>query len=223
MSGSLLEKGLSALGFCGDSAAALRDKMESYIKELMLFNAAYDLVGTDDRDGIIVRHILDSLSAAHVIRQLVEKSHDETGSAARIGDIGSGGGLPGIPLAAAMPDARFTLVERMSKRCAFLENCAAILGLGNVGVRNTQAEQMPPEQLDVAVFRAFRPLDRKMTQTLLRLVRPGGTLAAYKAKSASIAAEMQAVSDLTGGYKKIPLAVPFLDGHERHLVIVRRS
>lgn len=238
--------GIAAIGFSGTPAETLQTKMEKYINELLLFNAAYDLVGANDRDTMIIRHILDSLAAAPEIAALVpEKSRPKglnpalalsgcqpaaeemvstgTKTTFTAGDIGSGGGFPGIPLAAAFPDIQFILVERMSKRCAFLENCVALLDLKNVTVQNTQAEQLPQEQLDLAVFRAFRPLDKKMAKTLLRTVKTGGWLAAYKAKSENITAEMNAVQELIPVYNVRSLSVPFLPEHERNLVLIQKT
>ena len=218
----LLKDGLVELGFEADLIPDLCNKMDSYTKELMLFNAAYDLVGATNEEDIVIRHILDSLSGVSSIKEII-KELPETDQTIRIGDIGSGGGLPGIPLASALPEINFTLVERMSKRCAFLDNCRAILGLKNVTVENLQAEQFPAEQLDIAVFRAFRPLDKKMIKTLLRLIKPNGFLVAYKAKTESITEEMDAIKSFVPVYKTKPLTVPFLQNHERHLVIIPKN
>ncbi|MBO5137068.1 MAG: 16S rRNA (guanine(527)-N(7))-methyltransferase RsmG [Spirochaetaceae bacterium] len=223
MNQSILAKGLNLLDFENTLSNELEEKMQTYAKELMLFNAAYDLVGADNYEDIIVRHILDSLSAAQIIQQLVENVSTATGKVSTIADIGSGGGLPGIPLAAAMPNSNFILVERMSKRCAFLSNCIAILGLKNVTILNEQAERLQQNLVDVAVFRAFRPLDKKMIKVLLRILKPNGTLAAYKAKIENIQTEMSNIAAFVPEYKTIPLRVPFLEDHERHLVLVAKS
>lgn len=223
MTEDLLTKGLETIGFQQEIIPSLKEKMEAYTKELMLFNAAYDLVGADNKEDIIIRHVLDSLSPALIIQELAEKVATETGQVATIGDIGSGGGLPGIPLAAAMPNANFILVERMSKRCAFLSNCVAVLGLKNVTVLNDQAERLSQNQFDIAVFRAFRPLEKKMIRVLLRILKPNGKLAAYKAKLENIKSEMDSISSFAPEYKTIPLTVPFLEDHERHLVLVPKQ
>jgi 16S rRNA methyltransferase GidB len=211
-----LTEGLHLLGFDQDAAAGLAKKMDAYVKELQLFNSAYNLVNTDDRDELVVRHVLDSLSPWKLLRSLAE----ESGSPTSFGDIGSGGGLPGIPLAAAFPRFSFTLVERMDKRCAFLENCAAVLGLTNVSVLKAEAENVPPGSFSVSVFRAFRPLDMKMTKTLLALTADGGYLAAYKAKMANIKEEMNGISGIVKDYRIEQLTVPFLSDSERNLVII---
>ncbi len=218
----ILQQGLAALDFSQDEIPAIQQKLEGYTRELMLFNAAYDLVGAETQEQIVVNHILDSLSGWLCIRELALERQDGRQEPVKVADIGSGGGLPGIPLAIALPQLQFVLVERMSKRCAFLENCAAVLGLKNVRVENVQAEQVPPQSFDVATFRAFRPLDKKMVKILLRTLRPDGVLAAYKARLESIEAEMSAIASIVSEYKIKPLRVPFLEDHQRHLVLIRQ-
>ena len=214
----LLQNGLKEFGFLDEEIPSLCQKMESYIKELILFNSAYNLTNTRAHDKPVTRHLLDSLSAAQNIKKIAEK----IGPDVKIADIGSGGGLPGIPLAAAFPQFNFFLVERMAKRCAFLENCAAILGLKNVTVWNKEAEKVPAESFDISVFRAFRPLDEKMIKTLLSLTKTGGFLAAYKAKSENIKTEMDAINKIVPEYNVEKLFVPGLEDSERNLVIVKK-
>ena len=294
----ILKDGLIKCGLPQQVIEALAEKMEAYIKEIVLFNSAYNLTNTSDHDELVTRHILDSLAAYKEIAQLaagtamteaacdvgVEPAGAGAGEAAQLtfADIGSGGGLPGIPLAAAFmlagaagmggsgrtacgtagtertggsddtagtdagstasandgsvaagslgaaantaacPQIHWQLVERMEKRCAFLENCAAILGLKNVTVVNSEAERLPPEAYDLITFRAFRPLDKKMTKTLLRIVRPSGHLCAYKAKLASIQEEMEGIKSQVPDYRIAPLSVPGLEDSERNLVIRRK-
>ena len=223
-----LKQGLEQLNFSQAQIDFLIPKMEQYIKELVLFNSAYNLVNTDDHDEIVIKHILDSLSAYPEIKDLAEGQKEKLNRQIIIGDIGSGGGLPGIPLAASLPEFDFVLVERMSKRCAFLENVAAILGLKNVTVLNKEAEKVKKESIDIAVFRAFRPLDKTMIKTLLDLIPHTGTLAAYKAKKEKIIEEMSAIGyeEIDYGLKK--LEVPFLtdtstdDSRERNLVLITK-
>lgn len=219
---SLLKDGLIALHFSSEVVPAIQEKLEGYIRELMLFNAAYDLVGADNPEQIVVHHLLDSLSAWHYIQELAVE-RQAGGQNIVIADIGSGGGLPGIPLAIALPQFQFVLVERMSKRCAFLENCAAVLGLRNVQVENLQAEQVEPGSFDIATFRAFRPLDKKMIRTLLRTIKNEGVLAAYKAKLESIETEMAGIASIVPEYTIKPLEVPFLEDRQRHLVLIQHS
>lgn len=214
----ILLQGLQQVGIAQENVTQLAETLDKYIKEIILFNSAYNLTNTSDYDEIVVNHILDSLAPYKIIAELCE-SFAKT---LTIADIGSGGGLPGIPLSAAFPQVQFTLVERMDKRCAFLENCAAICGLKNVSVLKKEAEKVPPESFDIATFRAFRPLDKKMAKTLLSLTKKGGYLVAYKAKKENINDEMNGIKEIIPEYKVFSLKVPFLENHERNLVVIKK-
>lgn len=215
-----LHKGLETLQIETVDLPTLEADLMKYINELELFNSAYDLTNAENQDDIVIKHVLDSLSAQKKLVSLI-KSPD-----AKIADIGSGGGLPGIPLSLSLRDYNITLVERMSKRCAFLENCTAILGLKNVTIENLEAERVPANSFDIIVFRAFRPLDKKMIKTLARMVKPDGYILAYKAKLEKIKEEMDAIKSLVTEYDIEPLSVPFLtenEKYERNLVIIKRE
>lgn len=213
----------------------LKNKLNTYIDCLLEFNAKFDLINTDDRNQIIIRHILDSLSASPRIAKLCEGFALSSGSDfslalanLSIADIGSGAGLPGIPLAAAFPNLHFTLVERMTKRCAFLEHCVQQMGLLNVSVVENQAERLEQGLFDLCVFRAFRPLEKKMTKVLRRILKTGGKLAAYKAKLEKIKEEMELLGESAPKYTVESLTVPFLtkdaqdEERERNLVIMEK-
>lgn len=222
-----LLKGLVQVGIPAEKIEEFSAKLDKYINEIILFNSAYNLTNTSVYDEIVVNHILDSLAPYKILKGLAQNYSAEN---FKIADIGSGGGLPGIPLAIVFPEYNFTLVERMDKRCAFLENCAAICGLKNVSVLKKEAEKVPPESFDIATFRAFRPLDEKMTKTLLALAKKGGILAAYKAKAESIAKEMEEIKSLDLEFSVEKLFVPFLtensegrEERERNLVIIKKS
>lgn len=222
-----LLNGLSQIGIPDEKIEEFSKKLDKYINEIILFNSAYNLTNTSVYDEIVVNHILDSLASYRIIREL-SKNFDAKNF--KIADIGSGGGLPGIPLAVIFPEFNFTLVERMDKRCAFLENCAAICGLKNVSVLKKEAEKVPPESFDISTFRAFRPLDEKMTKTLLALTKKGGILAAYKAKAESIAKEMEEIKSLGLEFSVKKLFVPYLtensggkDERERNLVLIKKD
>ena len=218
---NILEQGISTTvpGLDPAALASLVSKMESYIKEIILFNSAYNLTNTSDHDELVVRHILDSLAGYEIIKKYADEFSNR-GEPVVIGDIGSGGGLPGIPLAAAMPQYNFKLVERMEKRCSFLENVCALLGLKNVEVQNLEAERVQPECFDIITFRAFRPLDEKMTKTLLRMVKKDGILCAYKARLENIKEEMQGIQKLVTSWEACPLKVPGLEDSERNMVVI---
>lgn len=234
---NFLEEGLAKLNFSKNQIERIAPLMENYADEILLFNGAYNLVNASSRDEIFVRHILDSLSAAQEICRVAEKisaqsAQSQSENAKKkeskeitIADIGSGGGFPGIPLAAAFPQFNFVLVERMSKRCAFLENVRALLGLENVRIENSELEKIPHESFEIATFRAFRPLEKKMLSNLLAVLKKGGSLAAYKAKRKNIVEEMRLAN--CSSYNIIALDVPFLtdesaEEHERNLVLIEK-
>ena len=229
---NFLEEGLAKLNFSKNQIERIAPLMENYADEILLFNGAYNLVNASSRDEIFVRHILDSLSATQEIFRIAEKISAESANAKKnksekitIADIGSGGGLPGIPLAAAFPQFNFVLVERMSKRCAFLENVRALLGLENVRIENSELEKIPHESFEIATFRAFRPLEKKMLANLLAVLKKGGSLAAYKAKRKNIVEEMRLAN--CSSYNIIALDVPFLtdesaEERERNLVLIEK-
>jgi 16S rRNA (guanine527-N7)-methyltransferase len=221
---SLLSDGLAAL--CRedrDAEEVLAGRMDTvlsqlnkYIEEIELFNSAYGLVGTADRRELVVKHILDSLAPLGALRRLL----CDAPAPPRIADVGSGAGLPGIPLAIALPDCSFTLIERMGRRAGFLRNCLALLGLSNTEVEEREMKKAAPGRFTLIVFRAFRPLEPAIVQGLFRLLAEGGILAAYKGRQDKVAEEMEAIRDLVPAWEAHPLTVPFLE-EERHLVIIR--
>lgn len=210
----------------------LEEKMETYISLLQEYNAKFDLINTDDHDEIVVRHILDSLSALPQICSEISQRFFKDSALNRndilLADIGSGSGLPGIPLSTALNGFNFVLVERMTKRCGFLNVCREKLNLENVSVEENQAERLEQKRFDLAVFRAFRPLEKKMTKVLLRILKDDGFLAAYKAKKEKIVEEMTLIPQ-NPKYKILPLEVPFLtensgdiEERERNLVVIEK-
>jgi 16S rRNA (guanine527-N7)-methyltransferase len=223
LSPQLLHDGLRQLGFQDETCQMLAHILQLYLGELTLFNKTLHLTSEADQDNIIVKHIFDSLAAYTHIQKLLALQHRSTYDSAQhtplIADIGSGGGFPGIPLAASMPGVHFVLIERMQKKCAFLQNCVAVLNLQNVTVENIALEQAQKNKFAVCVFRALHPLDDTLVTALKSLVIPGGFLAAYKARQQKIAEEMSALKCVTD-YSVEKLDVPFLKDYERNLVII---
>ena len=216
----LLQAGLAALHI-EDRQGQLTEMLTRYIRELETFNAAFNLIKVQNTQELIIKHILDSLAPWEVLAQRLDSDHTE--GKLTIADIGSGAGLPGIPLACLFllknPNIEFTLIERMHKRCAVLENVQAMLGLTNTAVLESEAEKAPADYFDIAVFRAFRPLDRTMLATLQKRIRNTGILAAYKGKRTAVEEEMQALGAYKPSYQIIPIQTPFYDA-ERNLVII---
>ena len=214
----LLEEGLIKLGLYSDRSLSL---LNLYIKEIELFNPAYGLVKVKDRRELIVRHIFDSLTPLNIIRRSLETTLKR--KTPLVSDVGSGAGLPGIPLAICMGDAEFTLIERMGRRAGFLRDALAVLGLPNVRVEETEMEKISltaEGRFDLVVFRAFRPLEPAILKGLFRLLSPGGTLAAYKGRRQAIEEEMSKAPSVA--WEIFPLEVPFLK-EERHLVLIKSS
>lgn len=195
-------------------------QLGKYIEEIELFNPAYKLVGTRNRQELVVRHILDSLSPLGALARLLEPHKPELNARicdTRIADVGSGAGLPGIPLAIALPDCSFTLIERMGRRAGFLRNTQAVLALSNVIIEEKELEQAGGACFDLVVFRAFRPLEPALLKSLFALLAPDGVLAAYKGRADAIADEIQRLS---AACEVIPIQTPFLN-EERRLVLIR--
>ena len=199
-------------------------QLESYIQQILEFNKSYNLMKADSADELAVNHILDSLSAVSSIENLIKEICEKKGSSVLdIADIGSGGGCPGIPLAIAFPEHNFTLVERMEKRCIFLTGVINKLGLKNVKVECSAADAVKEESFDLEVFRAFHPFDKKIIKLLFRMLKKGGYLAAYKAREEKILAEMEQINFIVKKYERIKLTVPFLEDHERNLVVIKNE
>jgi 16S rRNA (guanine527-N7)-methyltransferase len=216
-----LEKGIEALCQSNDDIERLiacrREKILSllnrYINEIQLFNDAYGLVGTNDTEELVIRHILDSLAPLGIIFRLVNKT-----STPKIADAGSGAGLPGIPLAIAMPDCEFTLIERMGRRAGFLFNTKAILGLSNISIEENQIEKNGGK-FDLITFRAFKPLEPKLLKTLFSICTQNGIIAAYKGKLEKIEQEINHIKSNSCKWEIIPCNVPFLE-EERNLLVI---
>jgi 16S rRNA (guanine527-N7)-methyltransferase len=226
-----LEEGLRRLAEEPDVAALINPRLDTiasllgrYIDEIERFNPAYGLVAVKSREELVSRHILDSLAPLGIIVKLLEESggpgRQGNGAAAGapwIADLGSGAGLPGIPLAIVLPELRFTLIERMGRRAGFLRNSIAVLALDNVEVEEIEMERAGPGRFDLICCRAFRPLDASLLKAVSRLLVPGGVLAAYKGRREAVEAEM---APWTGAWDCLPCPVPGLDG-ERHLLVLR--
>lgn len=198
-------------------------QIEGYIVDVLEFNKSYNLMKAQDADELAVNHILDSLVAVTPLSELItELCQNKNTTLLEIADIGSGGGCPGIPLSIAFPEHNFTLVERMEKRCVFLESVVKNQNLKNVKIECKAANQIKPESFDLEVFRAFHPFDSKIIKLLFSMLKKDGYLAAYKARQEKILAEMGNIKGTVPDYKKIKMTVPFLEDHERNLVIIKK-
>ncbi|MEL3906534.1 MAG: 16S rRNA (guanine(527)-N(7))-methyltransferase RsmG [Treponema sp.] len=219
----LLQAGLTAMDI-EDSRGVLKKYLLRYIHELEIFNAAFNLVKVENTEDLVIKHIFDSLAPWKLLAEKID-SFDEN-RPCTFADIGSGAGFPGIPLACLFlirnPEVEFTLIERMNKRCAVLENVRAVMGLTNTAILEVEAEKAPKDYFDIAVFRAFRPLDRTILKTVQGRIRKTGLLAAYKGKRAAIEEELAALGTEKPAYRIIPVTVPFCDA-ERNVVIIEKG
>lgn len=214
---ALLDSSLKSLGIAFDTAQMVQ--LNAYIAELELWNPTYKLVGAQGED-LITKHIVDSLSAVPVMLALLQ----ESGPDAQIADLGSGAGLPGIPLAIALKDYRFTLVERMGRRVGFLRNALAICRLTErVEVLDKDLKEVG-QTFDLITFRAFRPL-----YEILDLVKPiltdKGVVCAYKGQAEALAEELEKVQTMCASkwsHEEVLLEVPHLDA-ERMLCLLKKN
>jgi 16S rRNA (guanine527-N7)-methyltransferase len=189
---------------------AARQRMSAYLSLLAKWNRVYNLTGIRNGDEMRALHVEDALA---VLPWLPERS------GLRVLDMGSGGGVPGIPLAIARPDARFVLLDANGKKTAFLAQAAIELGLANVEVATARAERYVPDApFDVVVSRAFADLPAFVRLAAPLLARGGRILAM---KGALPADEIAALPDEFDVVAAPRLAVPGVAA-ERHLVMVEK-
>lgn len=200
---TLLADGLKQLGltFDTETQAALR----RYVDLLGRWNRTYNLTAVRDPVEMVTRHLLDSLAIAPFVH------------GPRVIDVGTGAGLPGIPLALAHPALAFVLLDANAKKTRFLVEVQGQLKLRHVEVVQARVEAYRPEQpFDTVLSRAFASI-ADMLKTAGHLCRPGGQLLAMKGTyPAEELAEMPAEYRLV---RTEALRVPGLDA-ERHLVII---
>ncbi|CAA9424141.1 MAG: 16S rRNA (guanine(527)-N(7))-methyltransferase [uncultured Phycisphaerae bacterium] len=188
-------------------------QLARYLDLLLDANQRMNLTRITDRAAAEVQHVGDALTVLPFL---------PAAGAIRLADVGSGGGVPGIPLAIARPDARVMLVESTKKKAAFLKQAAAELGLSNVSVSEWRAEDVgrsnSRETFDVAVARAVATLDW-LAEWCLPLAKPGGRLLAMKGARAAeeVPAAARAIKLLGGGPAVVhPVDLP---GSEHRVIV----
>lgn len=153
------------------------DRAEAYAQLLATEGTVRGLIGPREVPRLWDRHLLNSAAIAGLVP-----------ADARVVDVGSGAGLPGIPLALVRPDLTVTLLEPLARRVTFLDECVSRLGLANVTVVRGRAEEGPVRRslggADVVTARAVAPLE-KLAGWCLPLLRPGGLLLALKGSTAA--------------------------------------
>lgn len=216
---------LEALGPWRDRQEALVESFGRYLALLLETNAKFNLTGDTDPMRLWQAHIEDALLAASI----VEERFGRPEAKARILDVGSGAGIPGIVWAALWPEARMTLLEAKQKKCGFLNDVIETLDLGNAGVVTGRAEAAGHEPdhretYDIVVARAVAPM-ATLAEWTLPFVRVGGRLIAIK--GADIEEELDAAAEAlaTLGAARVPEIVPYVraDGKNCALVICTKS
>ena len=144
-----LRGGLAAMGLALNEDVQTR--LLAYVALLKKWNATYNLTAIRDENQMVTQHLLDSLS---VVPALPESAL----AGRRWADIGSGAGLPGIPLAVVRPDLEMSLIETVEKKSAFQRQAKIELGLANVTVVNSRVEEVAGGAFDAVISRAFADL-----------------------------------------------------------------
>lgn len=181
------------------------DRLLAYIDLLVKWNKVYNLTAVRDVDAMLTHHILDSLAVV---------PHIPPGP---LLDVGSGPGIPGVPIAIAEPERLVSMLDSNTKKAAFVRQAAGALSLANVSVYSLRVEQWTPdERFAVVISRAFTEL-RLFAQWCGHLIGAGGVLAAMKG-----AYPKEEIDRLPAGFevqRVVRLSVPGLAA-ERHLVLI---
>ncbi|GAA5001373.1 16S rRNA (guanine(527)-N(7))-methyltransferase RsmG [Pseudoluteimonas lycopersici] len=200
-----LRAGLADLALPGELAPSLL----AYLDLLARWNRTYNLTAVRDPREMVSRHLLDSLAMNAYLDGI-----------ATLADLGTGPGLPGIPLAIARPGLRVTLVEANGKKARFLREAVRTLGLGNAEVAESRIEALDrPGAFDAITARALATLPQ-ILEFGAHLLAPGGRLLAMKG-----ARPDEEIAALPRGWRLQTLhrlTVPGLEG-ERHLAVVGRD
>ena len=201
-----LVEGAEAMGIHLDPEA--QGRMLEFCALLIKWNRAYNLTAITEPQQIVSLHLLDSLSVSPYLPN------------GRVIDVGSGGGLPGIPLAIIKPDQAFVLLDSNGKKTRFMVQAVGELGLKNVTVVNQRAEDYQPAELfDVIISRAFASVAAMVSQCG-HLLGPGGRMLAMKGRPSP-----EELSAISGGFsvaEVIRLEIPGLNA-ERTLLMLERS
>ena len=201
-----LEQGVTALGL--KLSPQVQRRLLNYLALLNKWNTAYNLTAVREPQKMVSHHLLDCLAAVPHIEAL------------SIVDVGSGAGLPGIPLAIAREEWQVTLLDGSHKKTAFLRQAAIELKLANVDVRCERAENFQPrEKFDCVISRALSDLT-EYVELAGHLCKSTGTVVAMKGVYPN-----EELAQLPRHFKMqqvIPLRVPGLKA-QRHLVIMKAA
>lgn len=148
-------------------------RLMAYLDLLQRWNATYNLTAVRDPMEMLSQHLLDCLAVIHPLRRV--------GSSGRLLDVGSGGGLPGVVIAATCPDWQIVCVDTVGKKAAFIQQVAVELGLRNLRSEHARVENLRLPGFDVITSRAFSSLEDFVRLTR-RHLRPDGVWMAMKGK-----------------------------------------
>ena len=185
MSESLLALGITELGL--DLNDANIANLELFLQEMGRWNQVHNLTAIEGAKDSVSLHLIDSIAVLPILRQFLKDQNP------KIADLGSGGGLPAIPIAIVEPEWRLTLIEAARKKTAFLQHVRGKLKLKNIEVLCERVEDVAvqqPGQFDAVISRAFTNLARFLDLSL-PFLKPDGLVFAMKGKRAD--EEMQAV------------------------------
>jgi 16S rRNA (guanine527-N7)-methyltransferase len=178
VSGAALTLGVAELGLTL-SQQQVAD-LNTFLQELERWNRVHNLTSVEGEQANIDLHLIDSIAILPIMREFLPSTQ------VQIADLGSGGGLPAIPIAIAQPDWSISLIEAVRKKTAFLQNVKGKLGLTNVSIYSDRVEQVAtqePGKYDAVISRAFTSLDRFL-DLAEPFLKPGGLVFAMKAKRA---------------------------------------
>jgi 16S rRNA (guanine527-N7)-methyltransferase len=183
----------------------------SYIREFEKWNKAYNLSAVRDIRQMVARHLLDSLSIVPYVRNTQRKIETMI-------DVGTGGGLPGIPLAIMFPEKHITLLDSNGKKTRFLFHIKTLLKLNNVAIENCRVEELQPtKKFDAVISRAFASL-QDMTGGCTHMLASDGIFLAMKGMFPT--EELVPIAEKIKLVETIKLNVAETDG-ERHLLILQ--
>ena len=210
----LLIRGCKALNI--DLSAETALKFERYYEAVIDYNRSVNLTAITDRTEFIIKHFLDSLTAAQYIPEN-----------ASLADIGSGAGFPAIPLKLVRQDVSVTMMDALGKRVSFLQGQIDALGLKNASALHIRAEDAAKgplrESFDVVTARAVARLNT-LAEYALPLVKPGGIFIAYKGGDCDEEQYTARALELLKGRiaQSVKLNLPF-SGDGRTLVIIEKT
>jgi 16S rRNA (guanine527-N7)-methyltransferase len=188
--------------------------LELFLQEMGRWNQVHNLTAIEGQQDSVRLHLIDSIAVLPIMRQFLNEASP------KIADLGSGGGLPAIPIAIVQPEWRLTLIEAVRKKTAFLQHVRGKIKLKNIEVLSERVEDVAvqqPAQFDAVISRAFTSLARFLDLSL-PLLKPSGLVFAMKGKRAD--EEMQEVSmDDWQLLADEPLHIPNLSVERRLLVL----